>query len=449
MNDFSVCLNLVCLLVQSALHLLFVSHLTGKRTAAWHFAAYFLLLEGLEWISRQVMPAWPLVMGVNLVILWGITCLLLGNSPSVSWIAAIIALYISQLSFGVVNSMEAIVFPYQIGTSLLYLLIFLATLLSFVICACCYRAVFGFLSLAEGLPLSHTWMLLYPILFFSAAELYIMQTSYTQACIFPTDLPAMLLLTESGKHIALLILQMLGLGALLCTLYAHRRVCQDFLTRSQLLSLTQAVRAQKTYISEARQREARTKAFRHDIRNHLSVLDGLLGSGNYEEGRAYLKKLEAVSSSLSFPYQTGNPVVDILLGEKLETAASKEIPTDVSLLLPEPWGVDDFDLCVIFANALDNAISACQEGPSPKFIHISGERQGDFFLLKFENTCASSPLPPMGTGLINIRTIAEKYHGAILTEKKDTLFSLHVLLDISLHPENISAQKPCIFTAEP
>ena len=149
------------------------------------------------------------------------------------------------------------------------------------------------------------------------------------------------------------------------------------------------------------------------------------------------------------PYQTGNPVVDILLGEKLETAASKEIPTDVSLLLPEPWGVDDFDLCVIFANALDNAISACQEGPSPKFIHISGERQGDFFLLKFENTCASSPLPPMGTGLINIRTIAEKYHGAILTEKKDTLFSLHVLLDISLHPENISAQKPCIFTAEP
>ena len=46
------------------------------------------------------------------------------------------------------------------------------------------------------------------------------------------------------------------------------------------------------------------------------VLDGLLRSGKLEEGREYLKKLEAVSESLSFPYQTGNPVVDILLGEK-------------------------------------------------------------------------------------------------------------------------------------
>mgnify|MGYP002508826411 CR=1 FL=1 len=43
------------------------------------------------------------------------------------------------------------------------------------------------------------------------------------------------------------------------------------------------------------------KSFRHDIKNHLSVLDGLLRGGKLEEGREYLKKLEAVSEALSRP----------------------------------------------------------------------------------------------------------------------------------------------------
>ena len=68
--------------------------------------------------------------------------------------------------------------------------------------------------------------------------------------------------------------------------------------------------------------------------------------------------METVSESLSFPYQTGNPVVDILLGEKLGLA--KDLAAEVSLVLPKPCGIDNFDLCVLFANALDNAITACR-----------------------------------------------------------------------------------------
>lgn len=43
----------------------------------------------------------------------------------------------------------------------------------------------------------------------------------------------------------------------------------------------------------------------------------------------------------------------------------------------------------------------------------------------------SGPLPPMGTGLSNIKAAAEKYHGTMLVEKTDAPFSLHVLLNIS------------------
>ena len=110
---------------------------------------------------------------------------------------------------------------------------------------------------------------------------------------------------------------------------------------------------------------------------------------------------------------------------------AKEIAAEVSLVLPKPCGIDDFDLCVLFANALDNAITACRANDGAKAIRISGKQQGDFYMLTFENTCSDEPVPPAGTGLSNIEAVAGKYHGAVLTEKNGGQFHLSVLLNFS------------------
>lgn len=379
---------------------------------------------------------WIINMGAELLILYGVNRLVIGSQPSVSRIAAIVAIYICQFSFGFVNSIEAVFFPYVIETRFLYLFVIVATAVSFAICAACYAVVVRAVSLEEISQMTNTGFLLFPVLFLFASELHIIQTSYTQASL--DTLSFVFLLENVGRHTALLFLQILGLPALLCTLYAYRHLCRSLQAQAEMQSLAQAAQAQKIYVMEAKMRYEQTKAFRHDIKNHLSVLDGLLNSGKLEESKAYLQKLEAASDMLSFPYQTGNPVVDILLGEKLELANANGITTEVSLLLPRPCGIDDFDLCVIFANALDNAICACRSVEEARSIYISGNRQGDFYMLAFKNTCSDQPLPPPGTGLSNIKSVAEKYHGAILTEKAGREFSLNILLDISLHPENIS-----------
>lgn len=431
MDYFSLCLDGLCLLGQSIMHIAFVSRLTGKKQKIWHFTIYFFLLCTMQLFFITFDVSSVLSIGAELLVLFGVSRLALRNRQSVSWAAAILAVYISQLSFGIVNAVEAILFPHMVGKTLLWLLLLLATLTVFVICACCCGAVLKFLSLTEDCQTPYVSLLLFPGLFFFAAELYILQTSYSV-------LPSSISLGEVGKHSALLVMQILGMAALLCTLYAYQHICRSFQTQAALRSLEQATQAQKNYISEAQRRYKQTKAFRHDIANHLSVLDGLLHNGKVDESKAYLNKLKTVSTSLSFPYQTGNPVVDILLSEKLGLA--KGITAEVSLLLPRSCGMDDFDLCVIFANALDNAINACQSAKGTKLIRIQGERQGDFYMLAFENTCSDEPLPPAGTGLSNIKSVAEKYHGATLTEKVGQRFSLNVLLNISLHPESISEQ---------
>ncbi|MCI8478587.1 MAG: GHKL domain-containing protein [Oscillospiraceae bacterium] len=422
MYYFSLCLDGACLAGQAVMHLLFASRLTGKRLKLWHVISYLLLFCTIDRVFAKLAPSGIVSIGAGVCALYGMSRFVLKNQRSLSWLTAILAFYISQLSFGIINSAEAVIFPRYLGTPLLYLLLIAVLAVFFVLCTCCYHVVQKLLSLTAESQTPYLELLLFPGLFFFAAELYILHTAYN-------FLPPSLSLEEAGKHGALLFLQVMGLAALLCTLYAYRQLCRGFQAQAALQSLTQAAQAQKIYIAEAQTRYEQTKAFRHDIKNHLSVLDGLLNRGALDESKAYLKKLETASNSLSFPYQTGNPVVDILLGEKLGLA--KEITAEVALLLPKLCRIDDFDLCVIFANALDNAINACRFSQGARSIYITGKQQGDFYMLTFENTCSEAPLPPAGTGLSNIKSVAEKYRGAVLTEKTGGNFSLHVLLNIS------------------
>lgn len=429
MDWFTICLNGLSLAAQSLLHMAFLCRLTGRRARAWHFALYLALLCGVEAVSSAAGWGTPSAMAAALAVLYGMSRLALHNRPAPSCTAAVLSVYIFQMATGMVNSLEAAVFPRVPKGLPLYGLIVLAVLASLGLCGACYGRVLRLLPLEEDGPC--LGLLPLPGLFFFAVELYILETAYGRLSVSPEP---------PGRHLALLALQALGLGALLCTLYAYRRACRGVRAQAELDSLSQSVQAQRTYVAEARARYEKTRSFRHDLQNHLSVLGGLLSAGRTEEARRYLEKLEAASGALAPPCRTGDAAVDALLGEKLALAEARGIPADVSLRLPEDGALDSLDLCVIFANALDNALQVC--GEAEPFLRVRGERQGDFYRLEFENSCAAGPPPKPGTGLRNIRAAAEKYGGAAAYEKAGGRFRLDVLLNISGQRGGRSGQNP-------
>lgn len=75
-----------------------------------------------------------------------------------------------------------------------------------------------------------------------------------------------------------------------------------------------------------------------------------------------------------------------------------------------------------------------------KYIRVSGKIQGDFILLEIENSCQKKGLFRKGTGLLNIQTVAEKYHGAVNVKVQNNSFLLSVLLIIPQRSESISQQ---------
>lgn len=420
MDWFSILLVVLTLTGLSIAHIVFIAAISGKEWRIWQMAVYFFMLCIIQKICVVLNFLDFISVCIEITALYVMSRWALRNRPSVSWVASVLAVYVTQLSFGIMNAVEVLLMPPSIRGPLLYLLIILATVATFMLSAFCYAFIRKFLSLEE--ESSYIWILLLSGLFFCAAEFYIMQNSYVHVNFH-----------EPGKHLLLLMLQVMGLGALCCTLYAYGRARCELKTKAKLASLSQAAQAQKTYIAEAQMRYGKTRSFRHDIKNHLSVLGNLLNTGQIEEAKDYLEKLEYKTAELSFPYQTGNPVVDVLLGEKMELARLEGIETAVSVILPRTCGIDDFDLCVIFANALDNALEACSAlGDARKMMTVRGEGQGDYYMLEFDNSCAAGTAVAEGIGLSNVRAVAEKYHGAMQTEYGNQRFRLNVLLNLSL-----------------
>ena len=244
------------------------------------------------------------------------------------------------------------------------------------------------------------------------------------------------------SHWQLLAMHLLGLLSLFCILFSYKKLQQNFRLSTAISLLEQEEHSLNQYVEEAKARYDETKSFRHDIKNHIAVVKNLLQSGKLEEAVSYMEDMDDMAEKMSFPCSTNNPVVDILVGNKLGIAKSMGIDVDCSLLLPYPCSLRDIDICIILSNALDNAIQAVKrlDAGMEKYIHVSGRIQGDFLMMEIENSFHGKGAFKKGTGLSNVKKVAEKYGGAMSIEAQENKFVLHVLLIISQHPEGIPQQ---------
>ena len=244
------------------------------------------------------------------------------------------------------------------------------------------------------------------------------------------------------SHGQMLVMYLLGLASLFCILFSYKKLQQIFRLSTEISLLEQQEHSLNQYVEEAKTRYDETKSFRHDIRNHIAVVKKLLQNGKLEEAITYMEDLDDMAEKMSFPCSTNNPVVDILVGNKLGIAKSMGIDVDCSLLLPYPCGVRDIDICIVLSNALDNAIHAAKslDVGMEKYIRVSGRIQGDFLMMEIQNSFHGKGTFKKGTGLSNVKKVAERYGGAMSIETQENVFVLHVLLIIPQHSESSTQQ---------
>lgn len=352
---------------------------------------------------------------------------------------AVMTVEIMQLSFGMVNSLAGIVQPgvsyaHQHTSAVLSVLLGVVALVTAIVC---YGVVCRYFLYYETVEKQYLFMILVPILMIFFMDEYIGSIIYGNITV--TNAGGVIV---TANDYQMLVIQLFGMASLFCLMFAYKKLLQNFQLRTELSLLEQEESSLNQYVEEAKTRYEKTQSFRHDIKNHMTVVKDLLRNGNPEEALAYIGDLAEMTEALSFPCSTGNPVVDILLGNKLGIAKSTGIDVDCSLILPYPCPVRDIDFGIILSNALDNAVRACRDvsDGAEKYIRMSGRLQGDFILLEVENSFQEKGRAAKGTGLSNIRAVAEKYQGAMSIKTQGHSFFLSVLLVIPRHTESIPRQ---------
>ena len=349
---------------------------------------------------------------------------------------------IMLLCYGIVKSLIGLLYawlPYFFYDTAGIAAMLASEAASLLLTGVCYYMVYRYFSDHTASEMQQMFLVFIPVLMIFIMSEYINMISFDYQFV---------VLEEDGSfeyllsHWQLLAMHLLGLLSLFCILFSYKKLQQNFRLSTEISLLEQEEHSLNQYVEEAKTRYDETKSFRHDIRNHIAVVKNLLQGGKLEEAVSYMEDMDDMAEKMSFPCSTNNPVVDILVGNKLGIAKSMGIDVDCSLLLPYPCSLRDIDICIILSNALDNAIQAVKrlDAGMEKYIHVSGRIQGDFLMMEIENSFHGKGAFKKGTGLSNVKKVAEKYGGAMSIEAQENKFVLHVLLIISQHPEGIPQQ---------
>ena len=217
------------------------------------------------------------------------------------------------------------------------------------------------------------------------------------------------------------------------------------------------------------------RAMRHDMKNHLSVISGLVSELDDSTEAAdrlkeYLESLQEDVFSLDRPISTCDPTVDTLLQLKISEVKPEEgIRFDLDeCVFAEKGEISSYDICVLLGNALDNAIRACRRNVGhgkqnpvvqledkvllsgihtvpdlENVIKIKTKTRGRLLFIEMSNPCQNSPACRTGEkypksdrvdtsghgyGFINMERVARKYNGDIDWSCEGGVFTLMIML---------------------
>ena len=187
------------------------------------------------------------------------------------------------------------------------------------------------------------------------------------------------------------------------------------------------------------------RQMKHEMKNHLTNIKGLVRNGSYEEIEKYIDQMDESMNVFELTIKTGNTVTDVIVNDKQKVAEKHGIQFQSEFSYPKSDGYNAYDIGVIINNLLQNALEACEKmAEGRKYIYLSGRQKKKFYLINVKNsfegevlfdTKTNLPLSTKGKdislhgiGLFNVKREVDKYMGDVDIRAKKNEFSVTVLL---------------------
>lgn len=204
--------------------------------------------------------------------------------------------------------------------------------------------------------------------------------------------------------------------------------------------------AELAHFQQYKETQEETRRFRHDIQNNLVCLNMLMEENKTREANEYLKHLLHDVQTLSPDILTGDEILDCIFSAKKKQMQQQNVQFQIDGVLDYGLSWKPMDICLFFANALDNAIEACIKIPDSqkRKIQVTLKQTTEYFFIEIRNTtgkdlnCGKLQNPMTsytskenknlhGFGLQSMKRTAEQNNSILKLECQNHIFTVSLI----------------------
>lgn len=257
------------------------------------------------------------------------------------------------------------------------------------------------------------------------------------------------ILVESKVKYELTIILLIFLSLDLYFAYLLYKISESYQTEKKLELIKQQSELQLNAYKELNEKYNAYRRIVHDVKKHISSLEGLINSNHSDKANGYKALLNVELEKLVPQFECDNLVLTVIINDKIAIAEVMNIEFKVDIEFSYIDFISDLDITAIFSNLLDNAFEACEDLPDDeRKVWLAVTRHNYFLLVCMENTFKNVEIDEknrykstksnhQGIGLTNVKNAIQKYDGNLKTYTEDGVFKTEILIQI---PDEISFQ---------
>lgn len=199
---------------------------------------------------------------------------------------------------------------------------------------------------------------------------------------------------------------------------------------------------QLEYLESEETSRQEIKILKHDLRNHLQVIQEMCNAKQYAQMESYISELSGNPMLSKRFCITGNQAADTVISIKKAYADNAGIRLTCDGSFAWLNNLSPIDVCAVFSNLLDNALEG-SAGAADPCIEITGRDHAHFYTLTFSNTVpenikiknnsvktSKTDKKHHGLGLSSIHSVIRKYDGSYTMKCKDKVFCIKAVFPV-------------------
>lgn len=234
------------------------------------------------------------------------------------------------------------------------------------------------------------------------------------------------------------------LGMNILIFYVYMKLADDLRLRRMAAVYEQQLELCERHQQERELSMLQLRDIKHNMKNNLISILAYAENKEYEKMTGFIEEIMGeggmVIASIS---NSGNIVIDSLIGYWYVTAKNKRIIFKTDICIPMIMPFKGADLSLILGNLLENAVEAAEKVEENRYINVKMKFDKNNLLLFVDNSykgkllktrdnrlkSTKSDAENHGVGLASVYRAVAKYHGSVVIEDSELgKFKIRIVL---------------------